>query len=359
MIRPREVAALVLLPAVLLVGCVRQTGVGNDVTGSSTLARAGIDPAAIQHLIADLRTDVHPDLKSVLILRHGGLVSETYFNGADSETLHDIRSAGKSITATLVGIAIDEGLIGSVDEPLGRYFPDQHDPKKTNILIRDVLTMRSGLAADDADTTSPGNEALLDMSPDFVDFVFQLPMKSVPGSIYVYASANAFLAGALVENAAKMRLDQFAQQSLFTPLGIDKFTWRLAPHNRGVGQGNLSLRARDIARIGQLFLDHGSFDGRQVVSAAWVKASLEPHASIGAVDRYADGYGYMWYSKTYEIAGRQIQVQFASGNGGNKIYLVPGLDLVVVVTSSAYGRGYGQERAERILLGILASVHPA
>ncbi len=330
-----------------------------ELTGAPTCPQVPgetVDFSAIDALFVDLARDPHGDLKGVIITRHGCTLAERYFNGDDSASLHDIRSATKSITSTLVGIAIQQGLVAGMDEPLAQVLPAGMPPSQRRIRLRDVLTMRSGLDADDRDSLAPGNEDRLDRSPDWMAFAYSVPMKRPPGDRYVYSSLNAFLAGAVVEYSSGVSLEVFARRYLFGPIGIHRLQWRRGPRGEGVGQGNLSITVRDMAMVGELFRRGGRAHGRQIVDSAWVGEALAPRVYIGDVDRYADAYGYMWYTKRYQRSGRSIVVHFASGNGGNKIYLVPAYDLVVAITSGAYGRAYGQERSERILLRILDAV---
>jgi CubicO group peptidase (beta-lactamase class C family) len=312
-------------------------------------------PEAIElaTLLRELGGDPHPDLNGIVVARDAKLIAEAYFNGANRDTLHDIRSAAKSVTSTLVGIAIDRGLIESVEAPIGQYLPGV-EAERRRIRIRDLLNMRSGLAANDSAPDSPGNEDRLDESHDWLRFALSLPVEHPPGSVYAYASVNAFLAGAVVEHASGMRLDEFAARYLFDPLGIGRFKWRHGPQNCGAGQGNLQISARDAMKIGQLMLDNGRYRGAQVVSEKWVRDSLAPQVSISAVDPYADWYGFMWYTKLLSVDGRPVNIHFASGNGGNKIYIIPASRMVVVITSSAYDTNYGQKRSQSILLRILA-----
>ncbi len=309
--------------------------------------------AAIDALLGSLAQDTTRDLRGVVVLRCGALLTERYFNGADVAELHDIRSATKSITATLVGIAIHQGLIPGTDATLDRLLPAGVPSAQRSIRLEDLLTMRSGLAADDADSLSPGNENRLDGSEDWPGFAAQVPVAGPAGERYVYASLNAFLAGLVVERAAGEPLAEYARRTLFAPLGITRFEWRRGPQGEGVGQGNLSLTARDMARLGELFRNGGRWEGRQIVDSGWVARAWEDRVAIAALDRYADGYGYMWYSKRYPIDGASRTVHFASGNGGNKIYVIPEDGLVIAISSSAYNRGYGQRRSERILLALL------
>ncbi|MFL6626879.1 MAG: serine hydrolase domain-containing protein [Vitreoscilla sp.] len=299
--------------------------------------------------------DAHADLRAVVVMQGGRVVAERYYNGEQPTTLHDIRSAGKSITSLLVGAAMDRGRISGVADPVLRYWPQARAGAFGDVAIEDILTMRSGLAANDEEPDSPGNEDKLDAAPDPVTFMLGVPREAAPGSVYRYNSLTAHIAGRVVENATRNDLEEFAAEVLFRPLDIRHWAWGRDVSGHPKGQGNLSLTARDLASIGEMVRCGGSFHGRRIVSAAWMEQSLRPHVMIAAVDRYADGYGYYWYSKTQHVGGRDVPVFFASGNGGNKVYVVPGLDLVLVVTSSAYGQGYGQRRSEDILKAVLAA----
>jgi CubicO group peptidase (beta-lactamase class C family) len=267
-----------------------------------------------------------------------------------------VRSATKSITSLLMGIALDAKFVGSVNDPITEYFPQYASSGKGAIRIRDLLTMRSGLDADDnVASPLPGNENALDASNDLVNFVFSLPITATPETVYRYASVNAFLVGSIIANAGGVALDQFAARRLFGPLGITEFRWRHAPNDRVTGEGNLWITTRDLAALGQLVLDRGMVSGQQIVSSDWIEASLAPKVAIGKVDPYADSYGYMWYSRELKVGSHTIEIFFASGNGGNKIYLIPSLDMVVGITSSAYNTRYGQRRSQDALLQILAA----
>ncbi|MFN8571385.1 MAG: serine hydrolase domain-containing protein [Gemmatimonadaceae bacterium] len=307
----------------------------------------------VDSVFDSLNEDTTHTLKGVLLRQHGCTLAERYFNGDGPTTLHDIRSATKSITSTLVGLAIQQGLVATVDAPLSELLPKGMLPSSGQILLRDVLTMRTGLDSDDRDSLAIGNENRLDESSDWTAFAGTVPLKWKPGERYVYSSFSAFLAGTVVEHASHLPLQEYARRNLFEPIGITRFEWRRGPKGEGVGQGNLSITARDMAAIGELFLNNGRSAGRQVVDSQWVAAALASRVSISQVDPYADAYGYMWYTRRYTWNGHELVVHFASGNGGNKIYIVPAYDLVLTITSSAYGRSYGQRRSEQILLRVL------
>jgi CubicO group peptidase (beta-lactamase class C family) len=317
-----------------------------------------IDPAALDALYGDMQKEQHHDLKGIVIVRDGVLLSEHYFNGDSATTLHDIRSATKSITALLMGIAIDQRLVHSVDDPLSQYLPGLPKDGKEKIRIKDLLTMRSGLDADDEDPATPGNEDRLDESQDWIRTAYAVPIKRAPGEKYLYCSLNAFLTGAIVENATRTSLDGFAQANLFGPLEIRNFRWRHVPVDRTTGQGNLEITARAAAALGQLMLNDGVANGKRLVSHDWVATSLGDLVPISDSDPYSDFYGYMWYTKAEPVGDHKLVVHFASGNGGNKIYIVPSLHMVVAITSSAYGTRWGQRRSQDILFRILGAAKP-
>ncbi len=315
----------------------------------------GITASAIDSLYKEMSEEQHHDLKGIVIVRNGQLVSEHYFNGDSVDTLHDIRSATKSLTSLLMGIAVEKKLVRSVDDPIALYLPGLPKDGKEKIRVKDLLNMRSGLDADDEDPSTPGNEDRLDDSTDWMRSVYAVPMKRGPGEKYLYCSVNAFLTGAIIENASHVPLDDFAKANLFGPLNIQNFRWRHVPVNRTTGQGNLAITARDAAAIGQLMLNDGVVDGQRLLSHDWIAASMASQVAISDSDPYADFYGYMWYTKAEPVADRKVTVHFASGNGGNKIYIIPSLHMVVAITSSAYNTHWGQRRSQDILLKVLAA----
>jgi CubicO group peptidase (beta-lactamase class C family) len=317
-------------------------------------AAAHGDPK-LEAVLAGWDHDEHPDLRGVVVMRDGRVVAERYYNGETADTLHDIRSAGKSITALVLGIAIDRGKIASVDDPVETYWREAKGSAIGSVAIRDVLTMRSGLAAFDEDPASPGNEDLMDEASDPLAFVLGVPRADAPGTVYRYNSVTAYTAGVVVAKATGQTMADFARATLFGPLGIRQWRWDADAAGYTKGQGNLWLTGRGLATIGELVRNDGRYKGRRIVSAAWLHAALASKVEISASDPYADGYGYFWYSKVQQVDGRPVAVSFASGNGGNKIYVVPGRHLVVAITSSAYGRGYGQRRSEAILKALLAA----
>ena len=324
------------------------------VLGAGASAAAPADPA-LETVLSRLDQDEHSDLKGVVVMRGGLRVAERYYNGATEDTLHDIRSAGKSVTSLLVGIAIDQGMIRSVEDPVVRYWPEARGSAIGDVRLRDVLGMRSGLDAYDEDPASPGNEDKMDEAADPLAFVLSVPRADPPGTRYRYNSVTAYAAGLVVAKATGVKLADFAQAALFAPLGITRWQWAQDLSGHTKGQGNLSLTTRELATLGEMVRNGGSHQGSRIVSGTWLREALTPQVDIAHSDPYADGYGYFWYAKTQLIDGQPVTVSFASGNGGNKIYIVPSRQLVVAITSGAYGRAYGQRRSESILQAVLAA----
>ncbi|MFS2108177.1 serine hydrolase domain-containing protein [Sphingomonas sp. Sphisp140] len=310
-------------------------------------------PPDLDALLARWDRDEHPDLRGVVVLHRGKRVAERYYNGAAAGELHDIRSAGKSVTALMVGIAIDRRAIRSVDDPVSRYWPEAAGSAIGPVALRDLLSMRSGLAAFDEDPDSPGNEDRMDEAADPLAFVRGVPSETRPGTRYRYNSATSYVAGIVVAKATGRPMADFARQRLFAPLGITRWRWDSDAAGVTKGQGNLWLTTRDLARIGEMVRNKGQLGSRRIVGKRWISAMTAPVVRITDSDPYADHYGYFWYRKTHRVGGIAVTVSFASGNGGNKIYVAPACDLVVGITSSAYGRGYGQRRSEAILKTIL------
>ena len=361
MFRPLAVVCPLALSLFVTIAPVQQVPPANSlpkgiVWSPLLTGKSPIDFAALDALYADMEKEQHHDLKGIVIVQNGALLSEHYFNGDTATTPHDIRSATKSLTSLLMGIAIDKQVVHGVDDPISEYLPGLPKDGKEKITIKDLLNMRSGLDADDEDPATPGNEDRLDESSDWIKSVYAIPMKRKPGEKYLYCSVNAFLTGAIVENAAKTALDDFARTNLFSPLNIQNFRWRHVPINRTTGQGNLEITARDAAALGQLMLNDGVVDGKRLVSHEWVTNSLASQVPISDSDPYSDFYGYLWYTRAEPVGDHKVLVHFASGNGGNKIYIVPSLHMVVAITSSAYGTRWGQRRSQEILLRILSVV---
>lgn len=324
-----------------------------------TVLGHGMDLTILSNLMVSAEEDPHRDLNSILVAKNGKLILEAYFHGKERETLHDLRSVGKSVTSTLVGIALYQGAIENLDRAILDYFPEYlplktPDPRKSRVRIRDLLTMRSGFDADDDSDKSPGQEKRMLRTNDWVRYALNVPMASEPDLRWNYAGMNSLLLGCIVEAATKTPLEAYLERSLLQPLGIQNYRWRKTPQGRAAGQGFLSLRPRDALKFGLLFLNKGCWQGQQVVPPSWVAKATRRYTPLGYSSN--SGYGYQWWISSAMVNRQRYNFYFASGNGGQKIYILPQEEMVVVITSSAYGTRRGQQRSLDVLRTILSAL---
>lgn len=332
----------------------------NDGWKSTNPASVGINEDSLATMFDLIRQKTNPDFRAVLVIKDGKLAVEQYFNSFWRTNIHDIRSAGKSITSMIAGIAIDKGYFKTTDKVFS-FFPEYKniqnmDDKKSAITVADLLVMSSGLDSDDYDSNSMGIEENMIVEEDFLKFVLDLPMGFESGKRYAYSSAVAFLLGAIIENTTGKTVEAFGREYLFHPLGIKDFFWQKSPKGRSTGMGNIYMQARDLAKLGQLMLNHGQWNSQQIISENWIKDSFKKKFDIASTDPFAHGYGYMWYIAEAKINDQPIEYYFASGNGGNKIFIIPAHNMVIITMSSAYGQGYGQFRSHNVLNFILNSI---
>jgi CubicO group peptidase (beta-lactamase class C family) len=336
---------------------------------TTSVETAGLSAQKLQEMESAIRADEFKKITSVVIARHGKLAYEGYFSGTDVNTLMETRSATKSITSMLIGIAIDEGLLEGVNAPVLPFFRDKQplqnpDPRKDKITVEDLLTMSSLLECDDWNDFSRGNEERMYLIEDWVRFALDLPIKgfapwvtkpkdSPYGRSFSYCTAGAFLLGQVVERSVKMPVQEFAKKNLFDPLGIEKADWKFSPLGEAQTGGGLGLRSRDLLKLGQLYLNKGVWNGKRIVSESWVKASTEPHVRIDDQTLY----GYLWWLKSFKSGEHAHPAYFMSGNGGNKVVVLPDLDMVVVITSTNYNAKGMHEQTEKLLTDhVLAAV---
>lgn len=296
---------------------------------------------------AEIRAGTYKRIEAIRVIQHGRTVFAEDYRGNDAESRIDARSAGKSITAIAVGMAIEDGKIAGVDQPVFAYFKDRepfaHDgPLKRGITIRDLLTMSSAFDCNDWADASPGNEERMYETRDWTRFALDIPLfagfaRDANGQgRYAYCTAGAFLLGRIVERATGERFDAYVQRRLFDPLRITGANWTRSPSGEVQTGGQLRLRADDFAAIGQLVLSGGAVDGKQIISRDWLREMLRVRARATPLD----GYGYLWWVRDYRVPGdaRPWPGFYMSGNGGNKVVLFPDLDAVVVILSTNYNQ---------------------
>jgi CubicO group peptidase (beta-lactamase class C family) len=308
-----------------------------------------IDRAALCRMADRLAASSDANVHAVLVARGGKLVFERYFRGSDeingrpvrkvtfdADTLNNVKSVSKSVASLAVGIAIDRGLIGSINEPIFSFFPELSDlrsPEKERIQLLHALTMSMGLEWVEATPDNEGNndEERMHMAPDPCRYVLGLAATAQAGQEFFYNTGALTLVSAIIRKATGRPLDEFARATLFEPLGITGVEWIRVKGDTDAG-GGLRLRPRDMAKIGQLVLAGGRWNDRQVVSKAWIDASMTPRMDATGLFFY----GYLWWLGRSLLNGREVHWAGALGRGGQSLRIVPELDLVVVVTAGYY-----------------------
>jgi CubicO group peptidase (beta-lactamase class C family) len=328
----------------------------------STLEAEGIDPAAIEALVADIEAGRYGLVDRFLLIRHGKVVADhrfeqdyksiaaqydptnhqynydhpqwhPYYRDTD---LHTLQSVTKSVTSAALGIAMDEGLIEGVSVRAMSFFDaydhDMSDPRKQAMTLEDMLTMRSGIEWNEMISYSDESNSCIQMeaSDEWIRFVLDRPMREAPGTVFDYNSGVSVLLGKIVGVATGQRIDRWAEERLFKPIGITDYYWKTSPDGEVDTEGGLYLSAYDLARIAYLFLRGGVWNGEQIISADWVAASTAPTVPDIGVERYGrtTGYGYQWWvpehenGKTVVFAGR--------GYGGQYPIVAPEQDIIVV-----------------------------
>ena len=307
-----------------------------DGLRTGSLDATGLDPVRLSDMVERIVAGAYPNVHSILILKDGRLVFEEYFYEYGRDSLQEMRSATKSVISALTGVAIHKGLIRGVQERLLPLFPEYRfanpSPLKNRITIQDLLDNQSGVNYDEAWDKSIGNENTMDDSKDWVKYTFDLPMLDTPGTRGRYNSGNAITLGRLVEKASGQPLAEFADENLFSPLGITHFQWNFKPDpSNAENFCQLYLTPREMAKFGLLFLQDGSWKGRLVIPSEWVKESTSKHSVVQNVD-----YGYLWWLKYLDAGSTRYYSFAAQGNGGQKIYVFRTLNLVVVTTGGNF-----------------------
>lgn len=307
---------------------------------------------------------------SLLVAQNGKIVYEAYFNGGARETLNDARSLTKTVTAMLVGAAIDRKLLPGVSDRVFAHFSDRPAPlhpdkRKAAITLEDLLTMSSLLECNDENPASSGNEERMYVTEDWIGFALDLPIKgfapwdtkpvdSPHGRSFAYCTAGSFLLGAVVERAAGKHLDAFSAEVLEKPLGITQSKWNFAPDGTAMGGGGTRFRSRDLLRLGEMMRNEGEWNGNRVLSRAWVRSMMMVHAAA----RDDADYGYQIWRFRFPYKDGEQAAWAMSGNGGNYVFIVPELKLVAVVTSNAYNQKFAHPQSQRIFSDIVLKAMP-
>lgn len=315
-----------------------------------------------QSLTKTIEAGEYGTVTSLLVQRNGETLYEQYFHGTDKNTQHNTRSVTKTVIGLLVGAAISDGLIANENESVTAFFPEmipfKHpDVRKDRITLMDFLTMSSLLECNDFNRFSRGNEERMYLMEDWVRFTLDLPIKgyapweprpdaSPYGRAFSYCSAGVHTLGQVVARASDKPLSKYAEERLFKPLDISRATWPKTSLGRDGGAGGLELTSRDLAKLGSLYINNGRYGGTSVVPASWIEASLTTQVDTGSGGHK---YGYLIWQKTVDVEGRQVLLNYMSGNGGNKVVFVPELEFVIVITKTDYNRSGMHEQADNLI----------
>jgi len=325
-------------------------------TGGPFANGQGMDPRALASAYEEARNI--PGSLSLLVQRNGELVAEEYFHGFTPDSLHDVRSVTKSVISALLGIAVEEGFIPSVEAPVGPYLTpvvDSIRPELAETSIRHFLMMSSGLDWHELDGGDSYSEWW--QSEDMVQHVVDLPFAHEPGERFIYNTGASHLLSVILTEATGIPTLDFARLHLFDPLGFSDSSW--LQENRGYFTGGMGLRitSRDMLKLGQAFLDGGRYQGVQVLPAEWVAESTSQHLSTQDAVPFCPGYGYLWWIG--EGGGNRFYL--ANGFGGQFILVAPQLDLVVVAQSHWRGMTWDDAGSQwyQVLRLIVEEILPA
>lgn len=335
----------------------------DDGWATATPSSVGLDAGVIGGLIASVAGNELEYTHSILIARAGRLVLEEYFYDFGRETRHDMRSASKSVTSTLVGLAIQEDRIAGSHAKALPYLPQYRwyqnwDDRKAEITVQDLLTMSSGLDARDWVPESIASEGAYQTQteqPDWIKFALDAPMLWDPGLHVYYGGANPLILGGILASVVDEPVEWFAHRTLFGPLGIDDYRFFLDPTGIPYMGGGMYMRPRDMLKYGQLYLDGGTWNGRRILSSEWIEESWKKYGRLEPIDRNGHEYGYLWWHHVYEVGDESIATVEARGNGGQYVFVVPSLEMVVVITSGNFRNGHLRQPEEIMGRWILPS----
>ena len=296
----------------------------NEWTYSSPEAQGVASEAVADYLLALSAPGM--DIDSVMIVRHGQIIAEAYYAPSTADTRFSVYSATKSMTSALFGIAIEQGHIASLDEPVLSFFPDvavaDLDTRIQAMTLRDLLTLASGFECDESMGINPDGEVMA--AENWLQAAFEVPMMGAPGTEWHYCNLNFNLLAAVLEASTGQSAFEYARVNVFEPLGITDVAWATTPTGGNNGAAGLQISLRDLARFGYLYLHGGAWNGVQVVPAQWVSDSLASQIPTP----FGVGYGYGWW--IFEGLGGM-----ALGDGGQYIFVLPSLDVVLVATGHA------------------------
>jgi CubicO group peptidase (beta-lactamase class C family) len=346
----------ILMLAAGLVAISRSVASASDLSAEAkALIESGLAADTSEKLDLGYRSGLLSGLHAVVVQRSGTILFERYFPGEDwfgsrplghvtfdGSTLHDLRSVTKSVISLMYAIALEQGKVPSLNARLLDSFPEYPDlagdPQRAAWTVEHILNMTLGTEwNEDLPYSNPANsEIVMERAPDRYRFILDRPIAHRAGERWTYNGGCSALLGHLIAKGTGQSLESFASDALFRPLGIVSFEWRKGSDGVPSAASGLRLTARDLSHIGQLMLAKGSWGGRQIVPAPWIEACMTPAASIGEGRRYSR----QWYLSEQGVPGAKgpLPMISASGNGGQRLFILPSLDLVVATLAGNYNR---------------------
>jgi len=315
----------------------------NDGWQVSSLAEEDVTEEIINNMMEAILAGKYPNLFSIVLIRNGSLILEEFLYYNNRYWLQDFRSAGKSVTSVLMGIAFDKGFIKGVDGKLLDFFPEfekgaNWDPRKDKVSLHHVLSMRWGF-----DESGPANSVRW-YTENWISKTLRLPLISEPGEKFEYHSAAPALCGPILERMTGMPVTEFAKEYLFDPLQISDYLWHTMSDGSTLTAGGMFMRPRDMAKIGYLIINRGQWHGQQILSEKWIDVSTRPYTSDNEL-----GYGYYWWLSRYKGGNHLYETIFAAGHDGQRVMVVPELNLVAVFTSKPDDNPKGHKRIIQIM----------
>lgn len=330
----------------------------NDGIRTGNLRSVKLDEAKVSAGMSEVLKGSYGNIHSVLIFRHGTLVLEEYFTGPDEnnhkgeigvvahnrETLHDTRSISKSVVALAVLIAHTQGKIKNLDQPIFDFFPEyasHAQGEKKNITVRHALTMTPGLDWNEGSAYSnPENTAYqMNRAPNTIEFVLSRKLVHKPGTTFEYNGGMTQLLAAIINKTTGLNIEEFTRKHLLTPLGITKHEWAELKPGQPDADSGLRLRSRDIAKIGLLLVNGGTWNGKRLVAKKLIADAMAEHAKVSSDDKIGEyvTYGYQIWRFAFrpEENWPSFFIELA-GNGGQKVQIDPKTKVMVVVTAANY-----------------------
>jgi len=319
-------------------------------------------PDAASEVRTNIEDGRYGTVTSLIVMQHGEIVLEEYFEGTDAETPRDTRSSTKTITGMAMGLAVADGAI-TLDTLVLEFFPEvqpvaEPDPRKAAITPYDLITMSGPLECNDWEPISRGNEERMYLVEDWAGFYWDLPIAAVRpwetpaserphGRVFSYCTTGVQILGAAIARAVGQPIDDYLQARLFDPLGIPRPEWqRLAGRDAFAG-GGIRFRSRDLVALAELYRNGGLHDGERLIPGDWVARSLQEHAVI--TDIPGRGYGFLWWRRDYEDGGATRVALEMAGNGGNRVTILPEHGLVIVVTKTDFNTRGMHDQTDRLI----------